>query len=64
MDNKEQSAHDKAQIVVKLIENGVLVKTGPAWFSFATWPEAAEHIGQRLKTLQGERAGAGRDGCV
>ncbi len=63
MEPHEQSAHDKAQIVVKLIENGVLVKAGSAWFSFPTWTKASEHIGERLKVLQGERTGAAKGGC-
>lgn len=52
MSAEEQSAQDRAEIKVKLIENGVLVKVGPEWFSFKTWDEASSHIGGRLERLE------------
>lgn len=51
MEPQEQSASDRAEIKIKLIENGVLVKIGPEWFSFKTWEEASVHIDARLEKL-------------
>ena len=55
-DRAQQSAHDRAEIKIKLIENGVLVKGGIEWFSFKTWDEASKHIGARLEKLKKTRA--------
>ncbi len=42
-------------ISVRLIENGLLVKTGPGWLFFLTWEKASEHIEKRLQALEKER---------
>lgn len=57
----QQRTADKAEIKVKLIENGILVGAGPdGWFSFPTWAKASEHIGLRLDRLAKERQEAPR----
>lgn len=54
---EHQSADDRAEIKVKVIENGVLVKTGEGWFSFPDWDSAAPYIGRRIEALRKKRAG-------
>ena len=56
-EREKQSAMDRAEIKVKLLENGVLVKTGQGWFSFKTWSEASFHINSRIKALLSKRTG-------
>lgn len=58
MTPEQQKAHDQAEIKVKLIDNGVLVKIGPGWFAFDSWVRASECIGRRIETLLHERRGS------
>lgn len=55
MTPQEQRHTDQAEIKVKLIENGVLVRCGDGWFSFDTWEKASAHIAERLKALEKKR---------
>lgn len=63
MEPQEQSAEARAEIKVKLIENGVLIKLGPGWLAFPTWPEASAHIAARIEKLKRERDGSPKGGC-
>ena len=65
-ERQSQAAADRAEIKVKLIENGVLIKAGAdGWFSFpgepgnaaAGWPAASQHIFARLEALERQRRG-------
>ncbi len=47
-------------ILVRKIENGVLVSGGEGWFAFKTWEQASEHIDARLKKLEQTRQEAPR----
>jgi len=48
-----------AEVKVKIIANGLLVKTQDGWFSFRTWDDASKHIESALviirKRLFGKR---------
>lgn len=46
-----QAEQDKAEIKVKVINNGILVKAGEGWFTFKTWDEASIHIGHRITAV-------------
>lgn len=59
-DRVRQSEFDRAEIKVKLIDNGVLVKTGNSWLAFDQWERAAVFIGERLKTLDKKRKESAR----
>jgi len=54
MEPKEQSVADRAEIKVKLIDNGILVKQGPSWRTFNNWFDASIHIGARIEKLKKE----------
>ena len=46
-------------ILIRLIDNGVLVKTGLGWIHFASWDGpggASECIAKRFEALKRERA--------
>lgn len=55
MDAKTQSQTDQAEIKIKLIENGVLVKTGAGWFTFDDDEAAWRHVKARLAALRAKR---------
>lgn len=61
---EKQRTVDKAEIKIRLIENGILVGAGPdGWFSFTKWEGqhgASEHIGARLERIAKERQEAPR----
>ena len=56
-ENRESQRQDsQAEIKIKLIENGILVKAGPSgWFTFPDWPTAGKHIAARLEALRRAR---------
>lgn len=57
---QQQSAADGNELRIKLIENAIIVKAGPAgWFAFDDWPKASAHIAARIDVLKAKRkAGA------
>ncbi len=61
MDQRLQQRNaDRAEIKIRLIENGILVGAGQGWFTFQTWERASEHIALRLERLEKERQEAAR----
>ena len=52
----EQRYIDQSEIKIKLIRNGVLVKTRKGWFSFPNWNEASIFIGTVVAELSAEDA--------
>lgn len=56
----QQSQSDRAEIKIKLLDNGLLIKTGPSWLAFPTWKEASEFVGARIKALEKKRLAAPR----
>jgi prefoldin subunit 5 len=56
----QQAAMDTAEIKVKVIENGILVKIGPGWYTFKHWQEASTYIDHRINKLLEERKSHGR----
>ena len=47
-----QADHDRAEIKVKVIANGLLVKIASGWFAFDTWEKASAHIALEIKSLR------------
>lgn len=54
-DRAQQSASDKAEIKIKLIDNGLLVKTGQSWLAFTSWTEASAFVNARIVALKKKR---------
>lgn len=48
MEPQEQSAHDRAEIKIKVLSNGILVKAGIEWSAFPNWVLASDYIAERL----------------
>lgn len=53
---EQQRDIDLSEIKIKVIDNAILVRLGPAWLSFATWDEASANVGERIATVYKERA--------
>lgn len=53
-----QSEHDRAEIKIKVIENGLIVKTGLGWFAYEDDEKAFANVRARIKALRAKRTGA------
>lgn len=50
-ERQKQSAEDRAEIKIKLIRNGLLVKCIKGWDAFPSWEKAQEHIAKLIDGL-------------
>lgn len=53
LQKEHQSAFDKSEVKVKMVQNGFIVKTGE-WFVFPTWEEAVAHMGRHFHAIKKE----------
>ena len=56
MTPSQQSANDRAEIKIRLIDNGYLVGSGSRWLAFKSWEEASRHISSQVMQLMSKRA--------
>ena len=57
MTPEQQRAVDQAEIKVRIIDNGLLVRAGRGWLFFKTWEEASAEVGKWLKVVESKRNG-------
>lgn len=60
---EEQSANDRSEIKIKVIENGILIRTGSAWLAYDSWARASSAIGHRIEQIKKARTGVPKGGC-
>lgn len=49
---EQQARIDRSEIKIRLIRNGVLVKTKNGWFTFPSWEAASPFIGESLRDIE------------